>query len=201
MWKQKEPRSVTHGREAHSIVLARVWGRFGSAQRVPTGQGEAGALAKLKADRGAHWSNEEPKDCPVPQECNSPPPSHTQAPRTNPVGHSPSGEDLLSLSLVSPMENEGSFGHSPRTALPLYSHLSTAKLVHTSGSSGDSRSTCLLTLAQAERNKVSMVWRTVLLGWFLQSLSQRPKALLNAVKIKNNLQPGRFCPSCWRWMQ
>lgn len=102
MWKQKEPRSVTHGREAHSIVLARVWGRFGSAQRVPTGQGEAGALAKLKADRGAHWSNEEPKDCPVPQECNSPPPSHTQAPRTNPVGHSPSGEDLLSLSLVFP---------------------------------------------------------------------------------------------------
>lgn len=69
---------------------------------MPIAQGRAGATAKLKADRGAHWSNEEPKGCPVPQERNSPPPSHMQAPRTNPVGHSLPGEDLLSLPLVFP---------------------------------------------------------------------------------------------------
>lgn len=71
-------------------------------RRCPTGQGRAGAPAKLKADRGAEWSNEEPKGCPVPQECNSPLPPHTQAPRPNPVGLSPPGKDLLSLPLVFP---------------------------------------------------------------------------------------------------
>lgn len=78
--------------------MGKVWLCSEGAHRI----GRSGAPAKLKADHGAHWSNEEPKGCPAPQECNSPTTSHMQAPRTDPVGHCPLGKDLLLLLLVFP---------------------------------------------------------------------------------------------------
>lgn len=192
-------------------MLARVWERFGSAQRVPRGQERAGAPAKLKADGGAHWSNEEPKGCPVPQEYSALHHYTHKHPEQTLLG-TPPGEDLLSLP---PVFSSGE--HRIIWAQPTHSSPSVQSPEHSLNSQIcpylwflRRQQECLSAHpCTGEGNKVSMVWGTILLGWFPQPLSQRPKALLDAVRIKNNLQTGRFwtcpsshiSPSCWGWMQ
>lgn len=98
-------------------MLASVWERFGSAQRVPRGQGRAGAPAKLKADCGAHWSNEEPKGCPVPQECDALHPNTHKHPEQT-LLDTPPGKDLLSLPLVFPSGEHGIIWAQPTHSSP-----------------------------------------------------------------------------------